>query len=300
MKIKLYIITYKGHNRLNKTLETLFTSDFIEHDYKVFIINNHTDIRLDEKFKNKVTILHNVLRPDFSNGHLSRNWNQAIINGFQDLNSPDCDILCHAQDDTFFSKDWVKKIQEVHKKYTFAQFGEGDQLCSYLPEAIKKIGLWDERFCAISLQAADYFARAVIYNKDKSTINDFHHGRLLNNYPEDFNVVERPSREEVAQCTQHFVRLAQNVLIHKWGNPMFPWNDNFFNNLPKRPKGPSYILYPYFEKNIEDLETKGYIIDKNGPVDIDKNVRMLKHRTLKEKIVNKLKYEINKRRNKKS
>jgi len=257
MEIKLYIVTYKGHNRLNNTLRTVGLG---HPSLQVFIINNHSDIRLEPQFAKDVVVLENVLRPDFSTGHLSRNWNEAIINGFCNLNNPDCDIVCHCQDDTIFDPDWITKLVEIHKRYSFAQFGDGDHLCSYLPNAVKRIGLWDERFSAISLQAADYFVRAIIYNGEESTINDYHHDRLWNQYPRDFNMVGRPSREEVPQFTQHHLGMARAIFRHKWGNNPWSWNDELFHNLPEKPVGPSYVMYPYFEKDIEGLAEKGYIL----------------------------------------
>ena len=41
MKIKLYIVTYQGHRRLNPTLNSLINSDLIRHDYEINIINNN-------------------------------------------------------------------------------------------------------------------------------------------------------------------------------------------------------------------------------------------------------------------
>ena len=79
-KLKIYIVTYKRSNVLNDTLEKLFKSDFSQvPNTEVNIINNHTDFRLDSQFKDKVNVLHNVLRPDWSNGNLAENWNQVYL-----------------------------------------------------------------------------------------------------------------------------------------------------------------------------------------------------------------------------
>ncbi len=98
MKLKIYIVTFDGEKHLNHNLNSLFNSQYFKKENihcEVNIINNHSNFNINEKFKNKVSVLHNVLRPDFSTGHLARNWNQAIINGFKNLNNPDCDILIH-------------------------------------------------------------------------------------------------------------------------------------------------------------------------------------------------------------
>ncbi len=179
-KIKIFIVTYKSKISLNNNIKSLLESDLMQHNWEINVINNHS---LNDEYVDKVKVWHNVLRPDFSTGHLARNWNQAIINGFKDLNNPDCDILVNSQDDVLFKKDCFSKLIEFHKKYSFIQSGAGDSLCSYLPEAVKEIGLWDERFCNIGYQEADYFLRALIYNKNKSMISDCHpgHNRVLNN-----------------------------------------------------------------------------------------------------------------------
>lgn len=289
MKIKLYIVTYKGFDRLNKTLKTLFSSDLIKHKHEINIINNHTEIKIDPEYQKKITILHNNLRPDFSNGHLSRNWNQAIINGFKDLNNPNCDILCHAQDDCIFASNFISKLIDIHKKYSFVQFGEGDQFCSYLPEAIKKIGLWDERFCAISLQAEDYFMRAVINNRKKTMINDWAHKRLWNNYEKNFFIVKPFNRQEIKQHGQHFLMLAKTFFVHKWGHKPLTWDKKFTKRLHKKPKVPCYIFYPYFEKNVENLIEKGYVVDNAKPIDVAPPRKKIQE-TLQSKLKRKIKY----------
>jgi len=70
----------------------------------------------------------------------------------------------------------------MHQKYTFVTGQLGDNIVSYRPEAVKKIGMWDERFITPSNKEADYYIRALIYNKEKSLINDRVHGRLLNEH----------------------------------------------------------------------------------------------------------------------
>ncbi len=133
MRIKQYIVTYNNNDVLNKCLESLlptFTNSS-KADYECFIINNHTNFYIDDKFKEFVTIIHNNLRPDSSTGHLSRNWNEAIINGFDNLNNPISDILITNQNDCEFQPNFLEEIIELHKKYSFVQFGAGDNFISY-------------------------------------------------------------------------------------------------------------------------------------------------------------------------
>jgi hypothetical protein len=104
MKIKHYIVTYNNNEVLNISLESIFNTlcKYDRDEYKVYIINNHSNFLIDPKFEAYVEVLHNMVRPDFSTGHLSRNWNQSIINGFADLSNPDCDIVITSQNDCIF------------------------------------------------------------------------------------------------------------------------------------------------------------------------------------------------------
>lgn len=261
MKIKLYIVTYNNATDLNKNLETLFLSDLSKYQHEIYVINNHSQITIESKFKEKIQVLHNVLRPDFSRGHLARNWNQALVNGFQNLNSPDCDILIHAQDDTLWKKDCFERLLHAHDSYNFITDGHGDNICSYTTDAVKAIGLWDERYCTVCYQDADYFLRALIYNKEQSSINDFYHPRKLNLLEE--SLIVRPKtndeRAEARRISNKLNEVCRQLFIQKWGDEeMRRWEDPEAVHLPSRPAIPSFITYPYFENDIPELHEKGY------------------------------------------
>ena len=141
MKIKQYIVTYNNEKQINNCLNSIFTqlSDEELNILEVNVINNHSDLSINKEFLTKIKILNNDLRPDFSTGHLSRSWNQAIINGFRDLKKPDCDILITNQDDTKFTKNYINKTLELHQTFDLLQFGWGDNFVSYNINAIKKL-----------------------------------------------------------------------------------------------------------------------------------------------------------------
>lgn len=254
MKIKIYIVSYNHRESLDNNLKSLFSSNFKDHIVEVYVINNHSNFSMDESFINKVRILHNSTRPDFSNGHLSRNWNQALMNGFKDLSNPDCDIVVCCQDDTVWFADSIEKLIEIHKTYSFYTCTPGDGFCSYTPESVKAIGMWDERFCAITFQEADYFLRAYLYNKDKSSINDQSvHGRLLNG---TFEIVGRKNIRD--QSSNSYVwNYSLNLFKSKWPNyTAEKWNNNM-RSLPTVSAITNFVLYPYFEKHI-NLDGKNY------------------------------------------
>lgn len=270
MKIKHYIVTYNNNEILNQTLQSLndvlLTYPFEE--YEVHIINNHTNFTIDSKFEGRIKVMHNQVRPDFSTGHLSRNWNQAIINGFENLNFPSCDLVITTQNDCVFQGNFVPQLLELHKKYSFVQFGTGDQFISYKPDAILNVGLWDERMCNIGYQEADYFLRQLLYNTEYCTINDQNH-RRIHNPVSDFVLYHSPTghdRHEPSHIeSKKYHYISHGVYVHKWGiSPMILdstpgyWSYETMNNLT--PKIPSYIYYPYFEKDVKSLEKQNYIL----------------------------------------
>lgn len=282
MKIKIYILTYDDGSSLNQNLQTLYDNmgDSTGHQIEVNVINNHSSFYLDPKF-DKVNVLHNVLRPDWSTGHSARNWNQAFLLGFRSLHQPDCDLLITMQDDMVWSPDWLKGLLTIHQKYDFYTCSWGDGFCSYTPEAVKKIGMWDERFCNLGYLEADYFLRALIYNKECSSINDTGVGRVLNpigmnGEPYDVPVAatepswlhnpafvaNRPNaltgaRRSLDSLAYHGHSL--RMFHEKWLEvpPEF-WSKELIADPPKKPACPTYILYPYFECDIYDLPGKGY------------------------------------------
>ena len=263
MKIKQYIVTYNNEFQINSCLESIFSklSDEELSILEINVINNHSNFILHNEFIGKVNVLHNTLRADFSTGHLSRNWNQAIINGFQDLNNPDCDIVITNQDDTRFADNYINKIVELHNRFDLIQLGYGDNFISYTPNAIKRIGLWDERFCNIGYQEADYFMRAAIYLNDKASINDFSHYRLFNNIDNSDSILQLITPGYDRREESHFVSMkfhphSRYMYQLKWGiNP-----ESGFSNIQNvSPKINSFVLYPYFEKDVETLAEQLFI-----------------------------------------
>jgi hypothetical protein len=281
MKIKIYIVTYKNEDYLKNNIISLLGSDLINYKYEINVINNFTSNFSLQDFcdTNNIKVIHNNLRPDFSTGHLSRNWNQAIINGFKDINNPDCDILVLCQNDNIFKKDWCQYIIEKHKTYDFISIGGGDQYHSYTINHIKKVGIWDERYCNIGYQEADYFIRSYLYNKERTSINDYNHKRIHNKLVEQptttpsgiigtDKIIElddslkggmRGDESHIQSSRYHYI--SKKILDQKWGIEFEgSWSEEKLKHLPRNSKISSFIFYPYFEKDIEDLNEKGYII----------------------------------------
>tara|TARA_R110002020_G_scaffold314075_3_gene529358 strand:+ start:176 stop:1069 length:894 start_codon:yes stop_codon:yes gene_type:complete len=294
--LKIYIVTYKRSDILNDTLTHLFNSDFSTlGNTEVNVINNHTSFYLEDRFKDRVNVLHNVLRPDWSNGNLAENWNQALLNGFKSLSRPDCEYLVTMQNDTVVHPEWCQNLLKMHEKYDFIVGRYGDNLVSYTPEAVRKIGIWDENFYGIQYKEADYWIRALAFNKDKSCINDTLHGLELNNHDaleldiaEGRNFIEEQgfngssTVKRRADDSEHqqiwstrsgiYKEFAWKYFYTKWNGTwksepqkngwVKQWSKDFIENPPdiRRSSIKSVIKYLYFEKDIYDLGSKNYLV----------------------------------------
>lgn len=266
MTIKFYIITYNNNAVLNDwILKSLYESDYDRQNVKVFVINNHTNIQIKDEYKDWVTVLNNVLRPDFSTGHLSRNHNQAIINGFKSLKNPDCDVVVSCQNDTILHKNWYQSLTEIMNQYTYFTVGGGDQFQAFKSEGVRNIGLYDERFCNIGHQEADYFLRAYLYNKDCSSINDYCHNRLHNTVDKEviLNTLTGGMRNETYHLESAKHHSISAKLFHaKWGDEVVTrdWDINKQYASVTECKLKNHIYYPYFELDVIDLIGKNYIV----------------------------------------
>lgn len=294
--LKVYIVTYKRSDILNDTLDKLFKSDFSEvENTEVTVINNHTSFSLDEKFKNRVRVLHNQLRPDWSNGNLAENWNQALLDGFRDLSNPDSEYVVTLQNDTSLHPEWYSNLMKMHKKYNFIVGKFGDNIVSYTPEAVKRIGIWDENFFGVQYKEADYWLRALIFNKDLSCINDTLHGIELNNSDAldldttvDRNFIEESgfsgdnTLKRRADDSEHkeiwstrggvYKEYAWKYFKLKWSGTWMKepskvgWIKQWTNDLKENPpdmtksKIKNIVKYIYFEKDIYNLNKKNYLL----------------------------------------
>jgi len=252
--IDLYCITYNNNRILNDWFcQSLLESDYPRDTTSIFVIDNHSSAKIEYTYRHlNIKIIENSLRPNFSTGHLSRNWNQCIINGFENLNSPACDAVVCCQNDTILQKDWYYRMLYLNNNLDFYSFGAGDQLQVFNTRAIKKVGLYDERFCSIAYQEADYFLRSVLYNTEKTSINDYYHKRVHNPIKPEICMIQ-PSeigceRDPHLHNMDHH-KLCLNLFHKKWRINPHNWNHDNIKNLS--PQIDSFIYYPYFEKDID-------------------------------------------------
>jgi len=213
-----------------------------------------------------ITILNNVVRPDFSTGHLARNWNQAIINSFRDLRNPAVDCLVLIQIDAKFNNDWYNNICSLPTDCYYLAVGRGDEMQFMRPEVIRQVGLYDERFCNIGYQEADYFFRARLKIKNNCIILDEYHKRYHDPYNGKFKendfIIKSVDSSNIPSHKLSSVHhpISRNIFKYKWGN-VYPeyWDTQIelFNSLNGDfTNNKHFMFYPYFEK---DIDQKNYI-----------------------------------------
>lgn len=259
----IWIVTYKNSEDLNTNLDSLFQywhPDLM--DIEVNIINNHTQFSLHNHWWDKVRVWHNRLRSNNSIGHLSRNWNQALIHGFVSLENPRVDYVINSQDDVIWHEGWCERVLETTQTYDLITQGVGDALIVYKIDSVRNIGLWDERFCPSFYHDGDYFLRALIYNKDKSSINDPAHGRILNPINCSFATVPsaNASRVDAKNLSYGKASIPFAVWRSKWNTNPLHWTEELLKNPPSESQCLNYIQYPHFETNLQQLAGRKYVI----------------------------------------
>jgi hypothetical protein len=263
MRASLWIVTYNNREDLHNNLRSLFLgwnpTDF---DLEVNIINNHSNFELDFEYLGKVRVWHNRLRSDNSLGHLARNWNQALIHGFGSLVNPQADIVITSQDDVLWSPQWSTIVSGLLDNYNFVTQGVGDAVIVQTADATRAIGLWDERFCPSFYHDGDYFLRALIHNRARSSINDPAHGRLLNTIDASFATVPAANQPRVHAKNLSYGRaqLPHLVWMQKWPVSPIHWDPEMMGNPPSCSMCLNYITYPHFEYDVDDLKNKNYLV----------------------------------------
>jgi hypothetical protein len=267
MKVKIFILTWKDAVALNNNLRSLFKGfthlhKVSEMNIEVIIINNHTEFSIDPLYEPHVRVIHNAGQPDFATAMIARMWNLAIIHGFKSLNSPDCDVVITSQDDAVWQEDWVQRLEAIRYNFDFYADDAGDLICMHTPTSVKKIGMWDERF-HYGFGEGDYFLRAVKYMPERSSINDYAHGRVWN---PSLHLAIRPEPDPnryAEQSRSHRFRgLSWANFLYKWKTQELEgkWPRDVREKVLTIEPVPSTIHYPYFELDIEDLKGKGYIL----------------------------------------
>ena len=266
MRVNVYVVTYNNAERLNQNINTFFqtTEHLKDHVFQYHVINNHHNFHFSLRHHSNIAVFHNSMRPAASCGHLSRDYNMSIVHGFQNLNAPACDqvICCH--DDIWWHENWFETLQEIHQTYDFYAGNYGCSLTSYLPSAVKRIGLWDERFVGLGYHEADMYLRALIYNKEKSSINDYFGGRVLNSTKVIFDHPPTNTNKQLhMDAAINFHTISRRVFEAKWNVHPESWETRL-TEVPTQPLIPSFMYYPWFELDVETLDEQNYIWQPKG------------------------------------
>jgi hypothetical protein len=289
-KVWVTIITYNNIEILNKNLHALMASDLVTsglYEWSIEIINNHSNFYIEPRFEKSVVVHHQTLRPTWDYvGYFTRDCNSALIRGFKSLKAPINDQVIILQDDVLVKPDFMKKLVERHESgIDFIMSGIGDALNSFVPNAVRKIGLYDERFHT-GFHEGDYILRAIQKLDRRCSIGDFAHGRIWNVTDDGKFYTSNNGGDEVfpdASVSTNTTRAESDLVIcppftqeqmnnvgkrhgaawHldlwklKWGvdTPFYNWSDDFKERIiPTLNSGlPNFMVYPYFEKHI-DLE----------------------------------------------
>jgi hypothetical protein len=250
--IRVFIVTYNSPDVVHENLKSFFSSQgFPGVKCQVNIINNHPNFTLAPEYHDSVLVHDNSLRLKSSVGHLARDWNAALMIGFEDLAAPKCHQVICVHDDVIWHPDWLPKLMDIHnnQKYTFYAGNFGCSFMSFKPEAVRKVGLFDERFCNIGFHEADYFLRQLIYNREHASINDVIQGRVVNPTTQLFDHPPyTPSKVDSREESSLYHCISRNIFSEKWNLNTDRWAENgVLDNPPKYPLIDSYIYYPKFE-----------------------------------------------------
>jgi hypothetical protein len=276
MKVHIGIVTYNNSTDLNKLLKSLMDSDLMQHTYHIEIVNNHPTFHIEEQFQKFVTV-YNTNRENHQEGHISKDYNSIIIRGFGSLATPKNDLVITIQDDNTVKPDFLQTLTELHKKYTMVTSGPGDNFVSYMPDAIRNIGLWDESL--VSIGDADYLLRAVIWNQPNTSLNDHGQGRCINPSTNDAHrefwnpelraeslltncasLVGNETRQENLKFLWKRVSTFSIGFSNKWGPGIseVAWDTDFVSSIREtlRPNIHQQILHPEFEKDVINIQDR--------------------------------------------
>lgn len=270
---RVFVVTFRAHAAATKAVEELLRSDLTDFTFEISVINNWgtfsfpLDNPLFADNINNLAVINNYGRPEWSWGHLSRDWNVAALYGFNNLNDPNSEVVVGIQGDASITPQWAHAIYKEHTKNgkVFISAGRGDAFHSWTAEGVKRLGLWDERYCDIGFQEEDMFLRAVILEPSRVRIGDFAHSRTHD--PFSINPVAGDGdHDRAGHPAEHW----HSELFHatkwpEWKEHMAHWWRNTTDIHERlKPRIPTFYSYPYFEWRLDGLQERlGYPYEVN-------------------------------------
>jgi hypothetical protein len=145
------------------------------------------------------------------------------------------------------------------EKNIFASYGAGDQCMLIRPTCVKKVGMFDERYCNILGQESDYFLRCIWRTPMHTSINDEYHGRVHRPFL-DFCPTLKTATGSQRREGYHMASVANHPVSSGFWRIKWPFHDRAWRSTWQMAKEisqngapfiPMYMMYPYFERAID-------------------------------------------------
>jgi hypothetical protein len=222
VKIKLYIVTYRRDDVLNQNLRTLWAGTRHPEWLEVTVISNHPEVQVEPgNLRPNLRVLINHTRHANSWGYLGRDWNFGIIDAFNTWKNPESVDWCVlAQNDVEWLPGWDTWLAGCKDLDLISQ-PVGDAVVALNIEAVRRVGLFDERFCTLHFHDIDYLNRAAVALKARASVNDCHFGEIAAWNPVG-NVLIKTSatgfvdHDPTLHTRKSWLEM-RNLLFHKWG-----------------------------------------------------------------------------------
>jgi hypothetical protein len=255
MKIRVYIVTFRRDDVLNLNLRTLWAGASHPEALEVTVISNHPEVCIEEaNLRPNLRVLINQTRHTHSWGYLARDWNFAIIDAFKTWQNPEgVDWCVLAQNDVEWLAGWDQWLVQ-QEQFDLISQPVGDAVVALNIEAVRKVGLFDERFCSLHFHDIDFLNRAVITLGKRGSICDGHPDSKGGDWNSVGEVLIRKSasgyvdNDPSLHTRKSWLEL-RNLLFSKWGFRSLEeaWDRASLKHrfsqktLPKEP-----LLYPFF------------------------------------------------------
>ena len=238
------IITYNRPTSINRAIREWMAST--PDSVPIVVISNHSRIELDRDYGPRLHVLMNTLRPDYSSGYLTRNWNQLFIQLFAEHDW----VVC-SQDDVTVRPGWTDRILAETPRDLYVA-PQGDVVFCMNRAAFRRVGWFDERFTQIGSHEFDYWFRAMReLGPERISFYDGLHG-----WSRGGNAVNPIGLEDFWKSTfrdneryRDWVPMPEINLAHwvdKWGRaPRLDWSFAF-----RRKRLREIDWYPWFSQRI--------------------------------------------------
>jgi hypothetical protein len=180
-RVGVYVVSFSEDVLLSALVASLVNSTDAQGVTLTIINTNRQPLsdRLSKPLPPQVHV-HNALSSRLSVGHSTRHYNEALTHGFDNLGAPELDLVVTVQADTRLCPDWLLHLRRAHAEHGCAlvQVGQGDQLLSYSVDAVRSLGLWDERLIGIAVHEGDFFIRSLLGMPNATCLHDRDHLRI--------------------------------------------------------------------------------------------------------------------------